>query len=193
MAVQRHGEVKPQRADGRVIARPDADRAPQFRITLEERCLRHIARIGERHDADRVSDADACLKRTFDARKASNARLAARAEAAMLAGLGRRFDAVVRSQEELQALLAADAFAQHALPKDAKRVVSFLREPGKAPTPALPVEQDGARILQRIGAEVYTFYTPTPKGPVFMQLLERHFGKDITTRTWDTVRKCASA
>jgi hypothetical protein len=32
-----------------------------------------------------------------------------------------------------------------------------------------------------------------PKGPVFMSLLERTFGTDITTRTLDTVRKCASA
>jgi uncharacterized protein (DUF1697 family) len=128
----------------------------------------------------------------FEARKASAAALAKRAEAAMLAGLGKSFDTIVRSQQQLQDLLAADAFARHALPPEAKRVVSFLREPGQA-TPVLPVERDGARILERIGGEVYTFYTPTPKGPVFMQLLEQHFGKAITTRTWDTVRKCAQA
>jgi hypothetical protein len=29
---------------------------------------------------------------------------------------------------------------------------------------------------------------------VFMTLIERTFGKDVTTRTWDTVRKvCAAA
>jgi uncharacterized protein (DUF1697 family) len=129
----------------------------------------------------------------FDARKASHAALEKRAEAAMRDGLGHAFDTVVRSCAELQALLEADAFARHALPADAKRVVSFLRDPQSASAPVLPVEKEGARILERIGGEVYTFYTPTPKGPVFMQLLERHFGKDITTRTWDTVRKCAGA
>jgi uncharacterized protein (DUF1697 family) len=129
----------------------------------------------------------------FVARKASPAALAKRAEAAMQAGLGRSFATIVRSQEALQALLAADAFARHALPAQAKRVVSFLREPDTAPQPGLPIGQDGARILERVGSEVYTFYTPTPKGPVFMQLLERHFGGEITTRTWDTVRKCAQA
>lgn len=128
----------------------------------------------------------------FDARKATEAALAKRAEAAMQAVLGHSFDTIVRSQERLRALLAADAFARHALPADAKRVLSFLREPGQ-PTPVLPVECDGARILERIGDEVYTFYTPTPKGPVFMKLLEQQFGKAITTRTWDTVRKCAQA
>jgi uncharacterized protein (DUF1697 family) len=129
----------------------------------------------------------------FDARKTKHATLARRAEAAMHEGLGQAFDTIVRSCEELQALLEADAFAKHALPVDAKRVVSFLRDPDAAPAPALPVEKEGAKILERIGGEVYTFYRPTPKGPVFMQLLERHFGKDITTRTWDTVRKCAGA
>ena len=129
----------------------------------------------------------------FDARKAGNARLAAAAEQAMQEGLGSHFATIVRSQEELQALLAADAFARHELPAGAKRVLSFLRDPARAATPALPVAKDGACILERIGAEVYTFYTPTPKGPVFMQLLERHFGRDITTRTLDTVRKCAVA
>jgi hypothetical protein len=34
---------------------------------------------------------------------------------------------------------------------------------------------------------------PNANGPVFMTLLERTFGKDITTRTLDTVQKCARA
>ena len=34
---------------------------------------------------------------------------------------------------------------------------------------------------------------PNPRGPVFMTLLERLFGTEATTRTWDTVRKCAAA
>ena len=129
----------------------------------------------------------------FDARKAGNEALAKRAEAAMARDLGRSFATIVRSQEQLQALLATDAFARHRLPANAKRVLSFLRDPAQAATPALPVEQDGACILERVGGEVYTFYTPTAKGPVFMQLLERHFGTGITTRTLDTVRKCAVA
>ncbi len=31
----------------------------------------------------------------------------------------------------------------------------------------------------------------TPKGPVFMSLLEKTLGKDQTTRTWDTIAKVA--
>ena len=41
------------------------------------------------------------------------------------------------------------------------------------------------------GGEIYSAYLPTPKGPVFMTLIEKTFGKEQTTRTWDTVAKVA--
>jgi hypothetical protein len=44
-----------------------------------------------------------------------------------------------------------------------------------------------------VGREVFTAYTPNAKGPVFMQLIERAFGTNVTTRTWETVRKCSSS
>ncbi len=71
-------------------------------------------------------------------------------------------------------------------------MVTFLRRP-PAPAPRLPIERDGVRILQLAGSEVLTAYVPNEKGPVFMSMLERAFGKDITTRTLETVRKCAKA
>jgi hypothetical protein len=42
-----------------------------------------------------------------------------------------------------------------------------------------------------IGQEVFSAYVPSPRGPVFMTLIEKTFGKEVTTRTWDTVRKVA--
>ena len=42
-----------------------------------------------------------------------------------------------------------------------------------------------------IDREVLTSYVPSPKGPVFMTLIEKTFGKDVTTRTWDTLQKVA--
>ena len=40
---------------------------------------------------------------------------------------------------------------------------------------------------------VFTAYVPSQKDPAFMSLLERTFGKETTTRTLDTVRRCARA
>lgn len=41
------------------------------------------------------------------------------------------------------------------------------------------------------GAEIFSAYVPSPKGPVLMTLIEKTFGKEQTTRTWDTVAKVA--
>jgi len=118
--------------------------------------------------------------------------LARRAEKAMAAGLGHSFGTIVRSTAYLQALIEPDPFAPFKLPPAAKRVLTFLREP-PASAVELPITRDGASVLALVGTEVLSAYVPGPKGPVFMTLLERHFGRDITTRTLDTVRKCAAA
>jgi uncharacterized protein (DUF1697 family) len=116
-----------------------------------------------------------------------------RVEQAMLEGQGRSFETVVRATAHLQQLLAADPFAAFKLPAQAKRIITFLREPQAAGPVSLPIERDGACILKLEGGEVFSAYVPDAKGPVFMQLLEKTFGKHVTTRTWDTIAKCARA
>ena len=113
-------------------------------------------------------------------------------EEAMATHLGRVFPCIVRPSGHLQALLNADPFAAFALPPNAKRIVTFLRRPHAGPVD-LPITRDQASILKLQGTEVFSAYVPGDKGPVFMALLERTFGTSITTRTLDTVRKCAAA
>jgi uncharacterized protein (DUF1697 family) len=128
----------------------------------------------------------------FTTRAASASALERRITEAMRRELDRVFETIVRPTANLQALVEADPFAAFDLPPAAKRVVTFLRQPPRAAVD-LPPERDGVRILKVDGAEVFTAYVPSEKGPVFMVLLERTFGVDITTRTFDTVRKCAAA
>ena len=124
----------------------------------------------------------------FTARAASDASLQRKAEAAMEKKLGHRFLTIVRPVDALRALLASDPYP--ALPANAKRIVTFLRERPAAKI-ELPIELDGATILLMKETEVLSAYLPTPKGPVFMTLIEKTFGKDVTTRTWETVKKVA--
>jgi uncharacterized protein (DUF1697 family) len=128
----------------------------------------------------------------FDARAASEAALERRIEAAMSKDLGRTFPTIVRPVASLRAILDADPFAAFHLPANAKRVVTFLRK-AHAAALSLPIEVDGARILAMKDREVFTAYVPSPRGPVFMTLIGKTFGDAVTTRTWDTVRKCAAA
>lgn len=124
----------------------------------------------------------------FSAPKATTSALEKQVEAAISKGLGRSFSVLVRSLEALQALLASDPYEPFELPAAAKRVVTFLPKPPSS-TPALPIELDGARILALSGSEVFSAYVPGPRGPVFMTLIEKTFGKAVTTRTWGTVQK----
>lgn len=127
----------------------------------------------------------------FSAAKASEASLERRAEAAMTKRLGREFLTVVRSIDALREILASDPFRKFRLPSNAKRIVTFLR--GSPPSGLeLPIELDGVRILEVKAGDIFSAYLPNPKGPVFMTLLEKTFGKAQTTRTWDTVTRVSA-
>jgi uncharacterized protein (DUF1697 family) len=126
----------------------------------------------------------------FTATSASESAIERKAEKAMNAMLGRTFHTIVRSLDEVRALLAQDPFAAYRLPPASKCVVSFSRERLSA---KLPVERDGARVLKVLGKEAFTTYLPSPRGPVFMELIKQTFGDTVTTRTWDTLKKVVAA
>lgn len=128
----------------------------------------------------------------FDAPDTTEATLETRIEAALQKALGRGFFPIVRTTAALRALVASDPYAGFVLPPQVKRVVSFLRAP-REPKIALPLVSGEARVLCLRGREAFSAYVPDAKGPVFMQLIEKAFGAEVTTRTWETVRKCAVA
>jgi uncharacterized protein (DUF1697 family) len=128
----------------------------------------------------------------FSAPRASEATLQRKIERAMQESLDRTFLTIVRPTRALSQLLESDPYTKFKLRPGSKRVVTFLRE---APTARLklPLELHDARILAVVGREILSAYVPGPRGPVFMQLIEKTFGQQVTTRTWDTVRKVAAA
>lgn len=128
----------------------------------------------------------------FNARAASTDALARRAEKAMQQELGRTFETFVRPLGHLQRLVGSYPFARYRLPAMAKPLVIFLREP-VAPALALPIEHADASVLECSGGEALAYYVPGPQGGAFMRVLERTFGKGITTRTLETVRRCSAA
>lgn len=126
-------------------------------------------------------------------RSASLPTLQKRVEKAMLDGPGYRFPTFVRSSAHLQKLLDGDPFAGFRLPPDAKRLVIFLREPLADGAIDLPIGRDGGSLLKLAGGQAFAYYMPGPMASGFMALLERTLGKDLTTRTLDTVARCAKA
>ena len=128
----------------------------------------------------------------FRGRRATEAAVERKVEAAIEKHVGKKFGTIVRSIEDLIGLLDADPFQAFRLPAGSKRVVTFLRAVPKTKL-ALPIERDGARILKLYGRELLSAYVVSDKGPVFMNIIEKACGKDITTRTWNTVQKVARA
>ena len=112
----------------------------------------------------------------FDARAAAEATLQRKAESAMRERLGQTFLTIVRPVALLRELLESDPYRKHPPRPGAKRIITFLRNEPAKPL-SLPFERDGARILSVHGREVFADYLPTPKGPVFMSMIERMFGK----------------
>ena len=129
----------------------------------------------------------------FDARAQSDETLARKADAGMEYEIGRVYAAIVRPVDAIRELLEADPFARHKLPRDAKRVVTFLREPPNTKLPNLPFRHETVTILAIDGLHVFTAYTPSPDNPLFMTLIDKTFGKNVTTRTWETLQKVANA
>jgi len=124
----------------------------------------------------------------FDSRATAVPALEKKVEAAIEKGLGKRFLAIVRPVEELRRLLEGDPYSGRVNPA-AKRIVTFVRGPVAALE--LPIQRDGATLLHLDKDVLFSAYLPTPKGPVFMALIEKAVGKDQTTRTWQTIEKVA--
>lgn len=154
--------------------------------------MSELKRCFERAGFENVRTVLASGNVVVDATARSESAVEKRAEKAMQQDLGRVFYPIVRSSKQLREMLDADPFAGHRVPARAKRVVTFLRTTTTV-NAKLPPSKDGATMLCVTGHEIFTAYVESPKGPVFMRLIEKTFGKQVTTRTWDTVRKCADA
>lgn len=128
----------------------------------------------------------------FTARKASEESLRRKCEAVQAAHLGRRFLTIVRSIEDLEDVLASDPYKRFDRPADAKRDVTFLlaAPPRK---PKLPVALRGARICTLEDRVAFSFHIPQQTDPAFMVLIEKTFGKQVTTRTWETIERIVKA
>ncbi len=101
---------------------------------------------------------------------------------------------ILRPYAVVEQLLAADPFQNAEATGDTRLLVSFLGDPPQE-APALPhVAGDGAvQVIALVDNIACTVLDLSKKGTVdAMRVLEMLFGKNITTRTWNTVRRIAA-
>lgn len=102
--------------------------------------------------------------------------------------LGFQSTTIVRSQSELLALVKKDPFNGFSHSPKTSLNVTFLQS---SPEAGKSLEDGrGYQVVRSHEREIYSVVDTTQaKTPDLMRLLEKKFGKRITTRTWQTVER----
>jgi uncharacterized protein (DUF1697 family) len=93
----------------------------------------------------------------------------------------------VRSIEQIADLVKANPFVKVAMTKAIRLYVTFLSD---KPPKMKPTTQRGYTILKATYSEVFSCLDLAKTGTVdAMGVLERTYGKNITTRNWNTIER----
>ncbi|MFC6010994.1 DUF1697 domain-containing protein [Nocardia lasii] len=114
-----------------------------------------------------------------------------RIQQALNAELGIPGGTIIRSREELRALVDADPFPGLTHGRGTYLIATFFKAT-EAPTEIPDFDDPLARVvgIDRDARAVLAIVdNSTGKTPDFMAWLEKQYGKDITTRTWLTIQR----
>lgn len=129
----------------------------------------------------------------FRSDETKRASLEDRIEAALHDHLGAPCSTIVRSRSQIESLTRLDVFDGYDDDPTARCNVTFLKRRPSSKV-ELATEGDGYRVLtaQR-QAVFFVVDTTAAKTPDVMALMERTYGKAVTTRTWKTVHRIRAA
>jgi uncharacterized protein (DUF1697 family) len=116
------------------------------------------------------------------------------------ATFGRRISVILRDADAIRALLEVDPFAGIAVTSETRLYVTFLGgTPGAWRSGALNLPyaspEGNVRVLREADGAVCSAIVLSPQQGTLdlMKLLEDAYGKNVTTRNWNTVLKVARA
>jgi uncharacterized protein (DUF1697 family) len=118
----------------------------------------------------------------FESDSTDTAAMEKRIEQAWPTKLGFNSATIVRSQKQLQTLSAHDPYKGLSHSRESYLLVTFFKHLPSGLNDNFYDELDVHALCSIID-------TTTAKTPDFMSKLERQFGKDITSRTWNTVQR----
>jgi uncharacterized protein (DUF1697 family) len=148
--------------------------------------MENLRKIFENLGLENVQSVIASGNIIFDTDSKSKGKLAETIEKAMLKGTGVESTTILRTAEELQDLITHDPFKKKT---DLKPFVTFMKQKTKF-RPDFLLKDNGYEIIKIFDDTVCYLIDPTAtKTPNIMAMLEKELGKDITTRTWNTVQR----
>ncbi len=112
-------------------------------------------------------------------------------EETLKSSLGYHVTVIIRTQEQIHDLVRSAPFSGIKTDANTRLYVSFLSTP---PTTSVRINSGYFDIISSSDTEVYSVLQLNPKvgSTDGMNILEKHFGKEITTRNWNTVVKIAN-
>jgi uncharacterized protein (DUF1697 family) len=134
---------------------------------------------------------------TFAAPASNAATMVKRIEDGLRAMLGLSTFVIVRSLEQLRQMAASDPFKSVKLTPDIRLYVTFFGAAASSKSGiAIPYQSPDKifRILKVGGSEIYTVLDLSTGGSTLdaMGFIEKEFGKNGTTRNWNTIQKLIS-
>lgn len=159
--------------------------------------MKRLSRAFESLDFKNVKTLLASGNVLFEARVANTDRLARKIEEKLKKTFGREIGTIVRTLEGLREFVDTQPFRGIKVTPRTRLFVTFLSEKPKTGLKIPYQSPDKSfRILSRTDGEVCSVLTVGPqwaKNLREMNILEKEFGKKVTTRSWGTVDKVVKA
>jgi len=132
----------------------------------------------------------------FAAPRASESTLVKKIEKKLETAFGHEIGVLIRKIEGLQRLAEANPFAGIKVTPQTRLYVTFLAEKPKSGL-KIPYESPDKnfKIIRANGSEVCSVLTLSPNSRTvdLMSILEKEFGRKVTTRNWNTIDKILKA
>jgi uncharacterized protein (DUF1697 family) len=132
----------------------------------------------------------------FDTAKASESTLASQIEKTLEKTFGHEIGVLVRTVENLQKLADHNPFAGVKVTPQTRLYVTFLSENPNSNLKIPYKSPDGNfKIIQASSSEVCSVATLSPNSRTvdLMSILEKEYGKRVTTRNWNTIERILRA
>ena len=130
----------------------------------------------------------------FETAKSKEAALAKTIAEALQETFGSQIGVIVRSIDDIEKLIASNPFKGIKVTKETRLYVTFLPDKSKSSLkiPYASPEKD-LRILCATDTEVCSVLTLSPdrNSVDLMKIIEKEWGKNVTTRNWNTILKIA--
>ncbi len=131
----------------------------------------------------------------FDTVETTQPAITRKVESAIEVTFGFEVGVIVRTIDDIQKIIDANPFKTVRLTLDTRLYVTFLKSKPKTALKIPYTSPDKTlRILKVADDAVFSVVTLTPTSRTVdsMGILEKEFGKNITTRNWNTVVKIAA-